>query len=247
MSNGKYGIAGPCRHKPESDRCLSCILDTSDYFVGLTVKAKTELQLGMQLKAFARRERLYGEGEKSKHLYILLTGEIKVYKSLSDGRQQIHKLASIPGDLIACEDLFLDTHSSTAEAIDEVSVCYMEKIHLQKVSKGYREIPDTMMRAMARHLNLYIRHIANLGNKNALERVASYLTFLYEAHSKRNLQLEMLTDSLTRVELGEMLGISQRTLIRGLKKLEEQKIISLARSGFIIHDMPSLVRIAEAG
>ena len=254
MSNGKsvptddqYGTAGPCRHKPESDRCLSCILDSSDYFVGLTIKAKTALQLGLKRKHFARREMLYGEGEKSKHLYILLTGEIKVYKSLSDGRQQIHKLASIPGDLIACEDLFLDTYSSTAEAIDEASVCYLEKAHLQEVSSSHREIPDAMMRAMARHLNLYIRHIANLGNKNALERVASYLIFLYETHRKRNLQLDMLAESLTRVELGEMLGITQRTLIRGLKSLEEQKIISLARDGFIIHDMPSLVRIAEAG
>lgn len=245
--DGQYGTAGPCPNKPEGERCKTCILDDSDYFSGLTIKAKNALQLGMKRKKFERRELLYSTGKKSSHLYILLTGEIKVYKSLSDGRQQIHKIASIPGDLIACEDLFLDTYSSTAEAIDEASVCHMDKAYLQEVSSGHREIPDAMMRAMARHLNLYIRHIANLGNKNALERVASYLIFLYETHRKRNLQLDRLDESLTRVELGEMLGITQRTLIRSLKTLEEQEIISLARAGFIIRDMPSLVHIAEAG
>lgn len=242
-----HGAAGPCRYKPESERCVTCILDSSDYFSGLTIKAKTALQLGMKLKHFERKEMLYSNGIKSSSLYILLTGEIKVYKSLSDGRQQIHKIASIPGDLIACEDLFMDTYSSTAEAISEASVCYMDKAHLQEVGNIHREIPDAMMRAMARHLNLYIRHIANLGNKNALERVASYLVFLFETHRKRNRRLDMLAESLTRVELGDMLGITQRTLIRSLKALEEKKIISLARDGFIIHDMKSLVHIAEAG
>jgi CRP/FNR family transcriptional regulator len=241
------GAAGPCRHKPEPERCLTCILDSSDYFSGLTIKAKTALQRGLKRKHFARKEMLYSDGKKSSHLYILLTGEIKVYKSLSDGRQQIHKIASIPGDLIACEDLFLDTYSSTAEAINEASVCYLEKNYLQEVSNSHREIPDAMMRAMARHLNSYIRHIANLGNKNALERVASYLVFLYETHRKRNLRLDMLAESLTRVELGDMLGITQRTLIRSLKSLEEKKLISLARDGFIIHEMKSLLHIAESG
>lgn len=246
-ADGQHGTAGPCQHKPEAERCLTCILDSSDYFSGLTITAKTALQLGMKRKHFERKEMLYSNGKKSSRLYILLTGEIKVYKSLADGRQQIHKIASIPGDLIACEDLFLETYSSTAEAINETSVCYLEKTHLQEVSNSHREIPDAMMRAMARHLNAYIRHIANLGNKNALERVASYLVFLYETHRKRNLRLDLLAESLTRVELGDMLGITQRTLIRSLKTLEEKKIISLARDGFIIHNMKSLVHIAEAG
>lgn len=246
-ADAQRGTAGPCPHKPVAERCLTCILDSSDYFSDLTIKSKNALQLGMKSKHFERKEMLYRNGRKSSHLYILLTGEIKLYKSLSDGRQQIHKIASIPGDLIACEDLFLETYSSTAEAINEASVCSLEKSHLQEVSSSHREIPDGMMRAMARHLNLYIRHIANLGNKNALERVASYLVFLYETHCKRNLRLDVLAESLTRVELGDMLGITQRTLIRGLKSLEEQRIISLARDGFIIHDMQLLVRIAEAG
>lgn len=247
VEGGQHGTAGPCRHKPEAERCLTRILDSSDYFSSLTVNAKTALQLGLKRKHFERKGMLYNCGKKSNNLYILLTGEIKVYKSLADGRQQIHKIASIPGDLIACEDLFLDTYSSTAEAINEASVCYLEKSHLQEASNSHREIPDAMMRAMARHLNSYIRHIANLGNKNALERVASYLIFLYETHHKRKLRLDILAESLTRVELGDMLGITQRTLIRSLKTLEEKKIISLTRDGFIIHDMKSLVQIAEAG
>jgi CRP/FNR family transcriptional regulator len=92
------------------------------------------------------------------------------------------------------------------------------------------------MRSMARNLNSYIRHIANLGQKNALERVASYLLFLHETHHERNLRSEELRESLTRTELADMIGVTQRTLIRSLKTLESEQAIVLTREGFLILD-----------
>ena len=238
-------IVGPCRHRPVEKRCASCILDTSDYFAGLSATAKLALQPALSLKSFGRRKILYAEGSPSQHLYILLSGEVKVYKSLSHGHQQIHKMVSIPGDLVGCEDLFLDTHCSTAECIDDVTVCYLRKERLHEVTRRHGEVSETLMRSMARNLNSYVRHIANLGQRKALERVASYLVFLFQTHPEHNLRYGLLMQSLTRTELAEMLGITQRTLIRSLKTLEGKRLISLARDGFILHNLPALMRISE--
>lgn len=233
-------IAGPCPHKPIEQRCFACILDTSDYFGELSIAAKRALQLGLQHKVYERRTRLYNEDEVSEYLFILISGEVKIYKSLPNGRQQIHKLAQIPGDLIACEDLFLETYNSTAEALSEAHVCYIRKAVLQQIMEQHREIVDTLMRSMARNLNAYIRHIANLGQKSAVEKIASYLVFLHQTHQERNLRSEVLIESLTRSELADMIGVTQRTLIRSLKELEAKNIISLAREGFIILDFNAL-------
>ena len=97
-------VAGPCPGKPVDERCISCILDSSDYFSALNLEVKRALQEFLQFKSFDRRALLYREGRPGENLFILMSGEVKVYKSLSNGRQQIHKLAVIPGDLIACED-----------------------------------------------------------------------------------------------------------------------------------------------
>jgi len=233
-------VAGPCPGKPLDERCVSCVLDTSDYFSSLSLEVKRALQEFLQFRSFDRRALLYREGRPGENLFILLSGEVKVYKSLSNGRQQIHKLAVIPGDLIACEDLYLDRYSSTAEAISATSVCFLPKTQLQKIVSRHQEIPDALMRSMARNLNSYIRHIANLGQKNALERVASYLLFLHETHHERNLHSEELRESLTRTELADMIGVTQRTLIRSLKKLESDKVIALTRDGFVILDQKAL-------
>lgn len=238
-------LAGPCRHKPVTSRCLSCILDDSSYFASLPMHAKLALQQGMHLKKYPRLSVLYQEGGHDNYLYILISGEVKVYKSTADGRQQIHKIASIPGDLIACEDLYLSASSSTSEAISETTVCMMRRDFLREASTKFPEISDAMMQAMARNLNAYIRHIANLGSKNAESKVASYLVFQHETHKRREDHLNFLADSLTRVEMAEMLGMTQRTLIRSLKNLTRRSVISIAKEGFIVNDMAALTRLAE--
>lgn len=231
--------ASACRG-PKEKRCLTCILDSSDYFLGLSRESKQALQGILQLRHIERRTQIYREQDPSDFLYILVNGEVKVYKSLPNGRQQIHKLAQIPGDLIACEDLFLDTYNSSAESLTPISVCAARKQDLFQLINEHREVSDALMRSMARNLNAYIKHIANLGQKTALERVASYLVYLKQTHQERNLRSSELSESLTRTELADMIGVTQRTLIRSLRQLEAKNTVSLTKAGFIILDEESL-------
>ena len=238
-------IAGPCIHKPEELRCVACILDTSYYFSDLSISAKRQLQQFLEFKKFNKKDYIYREEQTCKNLYILMTGEVKIYKSMPNGKQHIHKLAMIPGDLIACEDLYLDNHGSTAETLSDVSVCYIKRADFQSVANMNAEVSDTMLQHMSRNLNSYIQHISNLGQKSALERVASYLLHLHETHHERNLQNSLVYDSLSRVELADMLGITQRTLIRSLKKLETDGYIKLAKDGFVIEQLDALACISS--
>lgn len=101
------------------------------------------------------------------------------------------------------------------------------------------------MQGMARTMNAYIRNIANLAVRNAESRLAAYLFFQHDSHTQGKAQLNFLADSLTRVEMADMLGMTQRTLLRSLKSLEQKKIISLAKSGFVILDIVALRQIAD--
>jgi len=237
-------IAGPCLDKPVEIRCASCIMDTSYYFNELSIEAKRDLQPGLSLKRFNKKEALYKEGDVCSHLYILLSGEVKVYKTLPNGKQQIHKLVQIPGDLVACEDLYLQAHGSSAEALNDVSVCHLKCDDLHSSAERYKEISSTLMQAMSRSLNSYIRHIANLGQKTALERLASYLVYLNDTHHERQLQNNYLKDLLSRVELADMLGITQRTLIRSIKQLEADNYIDVNKDGFLILNFQALEKIS---
>ena len=236
---------GTSQIKPNIKCCAVCILDHSDYFRDLPLAAKQYLQKGIQRKIFVRREMLYNEAERNDYLYIMVSGGVKVYKSTSDGRQQIHKLVIVPGDLVACEDLFQEAAGSSAEAIEDTVLCGLHRDFLQEASLRHVEISNVLMRVMASKLNAYIRHVANLGSKTALQKVSSYLVFRLNSHSQRKVVQDLLSESLTRVELAEMLGITHRTLIRSLKELEGDQIINLVKDGYLILDIPGLMQRAD--
>jgi len=234
-----------CKLRPKGKPCASCIFDHSEFFRDLPDAAKQELQKGIQRKTFARREMLYGETERNDYLYILVSGGVKVYKSSADGRQQIHKLVASPGDLVACEDMFQAAAGSSAEAIEDTTLCGLHRDFLQKASQRYPEISNVLMRVMASKLNAYIRHVANLGSRTALQKVSSYLVFRINSHSQHKMETGSVHESLTRLELAEMLGITHRTLIRSLKELETGKIIKLVKDGYTILDLQNLKLYAE--
>lgn len=235
---------GPCRHKPVPEQCAACILDTSDYFRGLSLPAKQALQEWMRLHRFERHQMIHSEGEPSERVCLLMRGEVKVFRSLPDGRHQIHKLAVVPGDVIGCEDLFLDTYGSSAQALTAVTVCALGRQDLLSAIRRNAEVGMVFMQTMARDLNSYIRHIASLGQKQALERLAAYLMFMLETHARHGGDKLQVSQALSRNELAELLGMTPRTLIRGLRALERKGVIAITRSGFLILDLSRLAGLA---
>lgn len=235
-----------CKLKPKAKPCVTCIFDHSEFFCDLPNVAKQELMKGIQRKTFSRHEVLYRETERNDYLYILVSGGVKVYKSTSDGRQQIHKLVASSGELVACEDMFQSSAGSSAEAVEDTVLCGLHRDFLQKAGQQYPEISNVLMRVMACKLNAYIRHVANLGSKTALQKVSSYLVFRINSHSQHKMEAGSIYESLNRVELSEMLGITQRTLIRSLKELEADQIISLLKEGYTILDLPGLRQRADS-
>jgi len=97
---------------------------------------------------------------------------------------------------------------------------------------------------MSRDLNSYVRHISNLGQTNALQRLASYIVYLNDTHLERYQKHCHLEDLLSRVELADMLGVTQRTLIRSIKQLESDGYININPQGFSILDLPALEQIS---
>ena len=128
-------IAGPCKDLPADQRCASCILDSSQQFADFCVEAKHDLQKHMHLKQFQKHECLYHQGEPCEELYVLISGDAKIFRKLRNGDQQIYKVVDTPGEVIGCEDMFYDRHQNSAEALEDVSVCCVNRDELKKNCK----------------------------------------------------------------------------------------------------------------
>ena len=73
---------------------------------------------------FARNAEIYGENEPAEYLYKVISGTVRTYKVLNDGRRQIGAFY-LPGDMFGLE--VGDEHTFSAEAIVDCKVLVIKR------------------------------------------------------------------------------------------------------------------------
>src|SRR6516165_6390031 len=73
---------------------------------------------------FARNAEIYGENEPAEYLYKVVSGAVRTYKVLNDGRRQIGAFY-LPGDVFGLE--VDDEHQFSAEAISDAKVLVIKR------------------------------------------------------------------------------------------------------------------------
>ena len=81
--------------------------------------ASSPIELMGVSMSFARNAEIYGESEPADYLYKVVSGTVRTYKVLNDGRRQISAFY-FPGDIFGLETG--DEHTFSAEAITDSKV-----------------------------------------------------------------------------------------------------------------------------
>src|SRR5499426_1934397 len=87
--------------------------------------------------SFARNAEIYGEGEPADYLYKVVSGTVRTYKVLSDGRRQIGAF-NMAGDVFGLE--MGAEHTFSAEAISEAKVLVIKRSALVSLAERDNEV-----------------------------------------------------------------------------------------------------------
>ena len=205
------------------------------------------------LKAFAKKRRsvryeprqtIICEGEPAISIFNVVSGVVKLTRSLPDGRTHIIGFR-LPGELFATSEN--DTYTSSAEAITAVELCRFSRSFL---TRGVRDYP----RLQTRLLNLSYKQLAAsedqvllLGQMTAQEKVARFLCVYGRkpfCNDKKQLQCAQLP--MNRIEIAGFLGLTVETVSRVLSSFRRNGIITVGRASHAIHvvDLDALERVA---
>jgi CRP/FNR family transcriptional regulator, nitrogen fixation regulation protein len=176
--------------------------------------------------SFTRNAEIYGEGEPADYLYKVVSGTVRTYKVLADGRRQIGAFY-MPGDVFGLETG--DEHTFSAEAITNAKVLVIKRSALVALAERDNKVARQLWTLTGRELSRVQGHILLL-IKTAQERVAGFLLEMAERASNDGaLELPM-----SRQDIADYLGLTIETVSRTLTTLENAAAIELPTSRRIV-------------
>ncbi|MBR2691031.1 MAG: helix-turn-helix domain-containing protein [Aquamicrobium sp.] len=162
---------------------------------------------------FSPGAEIYAQGEKVKAIYEVEFGAVRVYRLLADGRRQISAF-HFAGETFGFEGDAM--HHFFAEAINSTSV------RVFRIGSG-TDLSHHLLPLALKGLTRAQEHLLVLGRQNAIERVAAFLLDMAE----RQGDLRQIDLPMSRIDIGDYLGLTIETVSRVFSRLKEKGVIRL--------------------
>ena len=175
---------------------------------------------------YARDVEVYGEGEPSEYFYKVLSGAVRTYKMLVDGRRQICAF-HLRGNFFGLE--VDQEHALSAETIVNSKILRIKRSALMAQAESDKEVARQLWAMTGDELKRVQAHVLLL-IKTAKERVAEFLLEMAErAPTNEGIELPM-----SRQDIADYLGLTIETVSRTLTDLEKNETIFLPNSRRVV-------------
>jgi CRP/FNR family transcriptional regulator len=191
---------------------------------------------------------LFTAGEKCRGLYIVASGQVRVYRVSPAGREQILHVEG-PGRAVAELPLFDGgPYPASGVTTEESRLVFLPRAGFEAV---YRANPDVAA-AVIRGLGKRLRHLVYVTETLAFRDVAARLALLLASYADR---AGRQTDGGVEVALGRTreeialeIGTARASVSRAFKQLQRRGLLTpLGRDRIIIPDVARLRTIAAPG
>jgi CRP-like cAMP-binding protein len=214
------------------------------YFDGWEKDQLARLASSAKQFPLAKKEKLVSKGALIDALYVVVSGQIRLYIPLSNQSERVISLVDkgqsfgescliraepCPYDAVAGKD-------SHILAID--ALVYRRELRASPV------LAEHTLNLLAQHLLHTLRDIEICAQPSSLQKVALYLVHLKPAGAAHELDIRL--PALKR-DIAAKLGLSQETFSRMLAFMAQQGFIQLSGSHIRVDDWVRLHGLASAG
>lgn len=193
-------------------------------------------------ESLTANEVLFWEGDEAEHLFEIVSGCLRLYKLMPDGRR------AITGFMFASEILgvsFRDRYLFTAEAVTDVKLRRYARSQMETNLSRMPGLSRELLAMACDELSAAQDQMLLLARKTAQERIASFLLTVTKRMSASGAPMKEVELPMSRLDMADFLGLTIETVSRVLSKLKADGVIALPTSHrVVIAKVASLRRIA---
>ncbi|CAO3402557.1 helix-turn-helix domain-containing protein [Azospirillum sp. 11R-A] len=183
-------------------------------------------------KVYERETTVFTEGDAAGSVFRVMSGMVRLYKMLPDGRRQIIGFLQA-GDMMGLA--FAAQYLYTAETVTATTIQRIPRLELDALMDAQPAFARKLLSATTSELMAAQDQMVLLGRKTAAEKVATFLLRLSDRKcggkgdgkgDDRTIDLPM-----GRSDIADHLGLTTETVSRTLTKLKSSRLIRILVGG----------------
>jgi CRP-like cAMP-binding protein len=192
------------------------------------------------LQSFQAGNLLFADGDECQGSFIILEGQVKVFKYAETGREQIMGMLG-PSEYLAGVPAFDGRrYSANAVALDSLQVLFLPRESFLELLRQDPTLSFNLLTIFSHHLRRFAQLIETVSLKEVSGRFATYLLLL--SHQSGNSEVVEL--AITKAQLAAFIGTVPETLSRVLQKMGRDGLLKLDGNTITILDFQELSALA---
>ena len=215
------------------------VLRRVQIFSGLS---ETELEFLSQRavpRAYAKGEIVFTEGDPCAGLFVIESGQVRIFKSSPGGREQILAVEG-PGSSVAELPLFDGgNYPASTAAVNDARIYFISKQDFHSLCLVHPQVPLKVLKVVGARLRRLVGIIEELSFTTVRSRLISVLVRQAKAGKKtrEGVQIEL---PASNQELASEIGTVRELVSRNLSRLQAEDLIHMEGKTVTIPDLKRL-------
>lgn len=219
------------------------ILRGSQFFAGLSEDHLEEVSKIAIERYFDKGEIIFFDGDEGAGFYLIVEGNVNVYKVSSNGKEQILHIVK-KGETIGAVPVFSgESFPANAQAISKSHLLFFPREKFVNLITNNPLLTMNILAVLSMRLREFTIQIENLSLKEIPGRIAAYLLELSEEQGDR----DIVKLNVSKLQLASILGTGPESLSRTLGNMKSRKLIEEEGTTIRLIDRDELEELAENG
>jgi CRP/FNR family cyclic AMP-dependent transcriptional regulator len=225
---------------PESALTPGQTLAKVPIFSGLTENELGFLAQRAIPRHYSAGETVFGEGEPCSGLYVVESGQVRIFKSSASGREQVLSIDG-PGSSIAELPVFDGgNYPASVAAVCDATLLFVSKQDFQALCLAHPQVALKVLKVVGARLRRLVGIIEELSFTTVRHRLAAFLLRLVQKEGKRTDEGVVITMPVSNQELASQIGTVRELVSRNLSRLQAEGMIRIDGRSVIVRDLQAL-------
>jgi len=193
----------------------------------------------------ARGEVLFSDGEPAAFLPLLLSGRVKLYRSDSEGREQVLHLVRAPASFGEAAVFGPGVFPATAEALEDGRLARVPRDVLLDLLRRRPEVSLALLASLSAWLRRLVDLVDSLSLATVEQRVAGYLWAAFTRATPRPAPGTSVRLEDPKHVIAALAGTAPAVLSRTFRKLERAGLIRIDGATATVFDPTGLAALAR--